>query len=483
MLGLLELLYGFIAFFLALYYYYKIKFNFWKKRGVPGPEPILFFGTMKDVILQRMSRKDYHKKIYNTYKSEPLIGFFDQTVPILMVNNPELIKDVLITDSAIFSRRGFNYSKKAEPLDHQIFYMNTDEVQPIRAKVSPIFTPSKLKSMVPLLLQRSEIFKDWLDTLLLQNEQINYSQVTAKYTADLSATCLFGYDMQTLRNGENLLPNIVIYNKLYDLFGYYMFNNAEDLQFFTELVKDIDGYRKKYGIVRHDITDAVMGLQENGKLIKPESTNNFIAANMFTFFFGAYETSSVTMTHTMYELAVNQSIQDRLRKEIKRVRAANNRNKAEEITYDDINTMSYLDAVFKETLRKYPLIELLKRQASSAYTFRNSEVTIPKNQLIGIPVHGIHHNPEIYPNPEVYDPERFMDEAAKSRPLMYFLPFGHGPRNCIGERFGILQTKISLITIVENYKIDTCENTRIVHSKDIIVQQTACMYLKLTKIN
>ncbi|XP_067216694.1 probable cytochrome P450 6a17 isoform X2 [Linepithema humile] len=400
----------------------------------------------------------------------------------------------------------FNKEDKdnAEPLSHQIFYMNTDEVQPIRAKVSPIFTPSKLKSIVPLLLQRSEIFKDWLDTLLLQNEQINYSQVTAKYTADLSATCLFGYDMQTLGDGESkvlqyikkkmnanklkimlidLLPDIVIYNKLYDLLGYYMFNNAEELHFFTELVKDIDGYRKKYGIVRHDITDAVMKLQENGKLIKPESTNNFIAANMFAFFFAAYETSSVTMTHTMYELAVNQSIQDRLRKEIKSVRAANNRKKAEEITYDDINTMSYLDAVFKETLRKYPVIELLKRQASSAYTFRNSKVTIPKNQLIGIPVHGIHYNSEIYPKPEVYDPERFMGEAAKSRPSMYFLPFGHGPRNCIGERFGILQTKISLITIVENYKIDTCENTQIVHNKEIIVQQTARMYLKLTKIN
>lgn len=506
MLGLLELLYGSIVFFFILYYYYKIKLNFWKKRGVVGPEPIFFFGTLpKDVVLRRKNLIEYFRNIYNTYKNVPLVGLFIQTEPVLMINDPELIKDVLITDSAAFTTRGFHRSATAEPADNHIFYVKTDKAQPVRTKVTPIFTPSKLRNMVPLLLQRSKIFKDWLDTLLSQNKQINYSNVAEQYTADLCATCLFGYDIQAFEgNGikfleyirqknyahnwktiiKDTLPSIVLNNKLYDLIGYYLFNNAKDMQCFTEFATNIDTYRKKNDIVRHDITDVLLGVKENGKLTeKADVIDRSTAANMYAFFFAGFETSSVTITNTMYELALNQSIQNKLREEIKNVRETNNRKNPEELTYDDINTMTYLDAVFKESLRKYPVADLLRRRSTSTYTFRNSEITIPENVLIGIPVCGIHFDPEIYPSPEVYDPERFIGDAVKSRHSMHYFPFGYGARNCVGERYGILQTKVAFITIVENYKIDACENTKMETDKEPVVQRTRSMYLKLTKIN
>lgn len=121
MLGLLESLYGIIAFLFVLYYYYKMKFNFWKKRGVIGPEPTLLFGNTKDLILRKKSLVDYYKEIYNKYKHAPLIGIFDQTEPLLLVNDPELIKDVLITDSAVFSKRGFFRSETVEYLYNYIY--------------------------------------------------------------------------------------------------------------------------------------------------------------------------------------------------------------------------------------------------------------------------------------------------------------------------------------------------------------------------
>jgi len=175
-------------------------------------------------------------------------------------------------------------------LEHNIFFMKTSEAQLIRTKVTPVFTTSKLKSIIPLLLQRSEIFKDWLDTLLLQNEQINCNEMAAEYTVCLSATGLFGHDMQIYEDGENkllqfyknrlnsnvwknlikdLLPDIILNNKLYDLFGYYMFNNATNMRFFDKLVKDIDSYRKEHGhIDRHDLFNAIMGLKGNEKLVE-----------------------------------------------------------------------------------------------------------------------------------------------------------------------------------------------------------------------
>lgn len=88
--------------------------------------------------------------------------------------------------------------------------------------------------------------------------------------------------------------------------------------------------------------------------------------------------------------------------------------------------------LFTETLRKYPVVPFLNRELIDDYTFENSKITIPKGLKIWIPVYGIHHDPNIYPNPEKFDPERFSEDKIKERHPMHYLPFGHGPRNCIG---------------------------------------------------
>lgn len=73
------------------------------------------------------------------------------------------------------------------------------------------------------------------------------------------------------------------------------------------------------------------------------------------------------------------------------------------------------------------------RHSTSSYTFDGSTLDIPKNLKIFIPIFGIHRDPDIYPKPDVFDPERFNDEAIQTRHPMHYLPFGDGPRNCIGK--------------------------------------------------
>lgn len=98
-----------LALLIALYYYLIGTYNFWEKRGVPGPKPRLIFGTMKDVILYKMFLGDYIKRVYDTYDADtPLIGIFKRRTPILIIKDTELIKDVLIRDASLFSDRAFN---------------------------------------------------------------------------------------------------------------------------------------------------------------------------------------------------------------------------------------------------------------------------------------------------------------------------------------------------------------------------------------
>lgn len=89
--------------------------------------------------------------------------------------------------------------------------------------------------------------------------------------------------------------------------------------------------------------------------------------------------------------------------------------------------------LFLETLRKYPVVDTLQRVASLSYTFKNTNITLPKKQKVMIPVYALHQDPKIYPKPEIFDPERFMNTTTQSRNIMCYYPFGDGPRNCIGK--------------------------------------------------
>lgn len=86
-----------------------------------------------------------------------------------------------------------------------------------------------------------------------------------------------------------------------------------------------------------------------------------------------------------------------------------------------------------ETLRMYPPITVLMRKATENYTFSDYNVTLRKGDKVWIPIYGIHRDLKYHPNPDTFDPDRFKDEEVSSRHPMVFLPFGDGPRNCIGN--------------------------------------------------
>jgi len=111
-MGLFEILCGIVALILAVYYYLTSTFDFWKSHGVRGPRPIPGFGNFKDVLSTKISEGDYLTKVYNDYKDEQLIGIFVRRTPVLIVKDPDLIKNVLIKDFFIFANRGHpNYEK------------------------------------------------------------------------------------------------------------------------------------------------------------------------------------------------------------------------------------------------------------------------------------------------------------------------------------------------------------------------------------
>ncbi|KAG5669765.1 hypothetical protein PVAND_000059 [Polypedilum vanderplanki] len=161
------------------------------------------------------------------------------------------------------------------------------------------------------------------------------------------------------------------------------------------------------------------------------------------------ETSSTTIAFALAELANNVEYQEKLREEI----IANTSRENNEISYETLQEMTYLNQIVNETLRMYTNGLILIRQANEDYKIENSSHIIPKGADVWIPMIGIHFDEKYWKHPEKFDPERFTQEEIAKRPNHCYLPFGDGQRNCIGMRYALLIVKYGLALIIKNFKV------------------------------
>lgn len=149
----------------------------------------------------------------------------------------------------------------------------------------------------------------------------------------------------------------------------------------------------------------------------------------------------------------------------------------------EINKTLFLFCI--ETLRKYPAFPVLRRTANEDYKVPGTNHTIHKGQVIVVPTYGIHHDPEYFPEPEKFDPHRFSADELNKRNNMTWLAFGDGPRNCIGLRFAMMQSRIGLITLLRNFEFSVCSKTTQsieFTSSSVLLSPKDGIYLKLKPI-
>jgi cytochrome P450 len=151
---------------------------------------------------------------------------------------------------------------------------------------------------------------------------------------------------------------------------------------------------------------------------------------------------------------LNPDIQKKLRDEIKLGIEENNGK----LTYDMLFGFKYLDMVVNESLRKYPPAFIMRR-CTKDFHIPNTNLIVPKDTQININVFSFHRDSNYFSDPEKFDPERFSSENVDKIVPFTYLPFGMGPRKCIGGRFGLMQSKMSIAKLISNYEISTNSKT------------------------
>ncbi|XP_077512096.1 cytochrome P450 4C1-like [Amblyomma americanum] len=172
-----------------------------------------------------------------------------------------------------------------------------------------------------------------------------------------------------------------------------------------------------------------------------------------TFMFAGHDTSAQTLTWTLFALAINPEIQRKVHMELDSVFA---QQSTRNMTKSDVASLTYLDRVIKETMRIFTIVPWVGRSLTEPLKIGN--YTVPEGCTCYVFMYGVHRDPTHYRDPEVFDPDRFLpDKCSRSHPFA-FMPFSAGPRNCIGQKFAMLELKVLLAKVLRSFSVSSCNH-------------------------
>lgn len=343
----------------AVIIYYKRRFQYWKKQNIPTGTATIPFGSLKNPIFEPEGVGQAYERLYKEYKLKGLkhVGLFTFAKPVYMPLDVNIIKRILLNDFDHFVDRGMYYNEKHDPLSAHLFFLEGAKWKNLRAKLTPTFSPGKLKTMFPLVIEHVLQLKEAMNEASLSGEAIDIKTMLGNYSADIVASSAFGLDCNSFKN-----PNSEFRRKVQRYFSYtkidaaklIIFLNNPDLgrlfnykltqqevsDFFMKTIAETVNYRERTKITRDDFMQTLIDLKNNADA-DVKLTFEELAAQAFAFFAAAIETSSSTFSFCMHELAMNEDIQAKVRGEVSSVL----KNYEGELTYESLSEMKYLQQV------------------------------------------------------------------------------------------------------------------------------------------
>ncbi|XP_026829903.1 cytochrome P450 4C1 [Ooceraea biroi] len=231
---------------------------------------------------------------------------------------------------------------------------------------------------------------------------------------------------------------------------------------------DMIGSRKK----RLAMLDLMIAASNNNQL-----SDSDIREEVDTFVFEGHDTVSAALTFAILLLAEHKDVQDRVRNEVNDVMDEN----GGKLTMTALQNLPYLERCLKETMRLYPSVYLITRKLQEDVMLQS--YLVPAGADVVIDIIHLHKNPDFWPNPEVFDPDRFLPEHVQERHPFAYIPFSAGSRNCIGQRFAMMELKTVIGILVHNFYLEPIDHLKDVRFlMDIIIHPKQPMRVKFVPI-
>lgn len=446
----------------SVYKFSKRKFSYWRQQKVPYLEPLPFFGNFRDYILFKEYIGQTEQKICEQFPGENYVGAFYGTEPVLIVQDPEIIKLITTKDFYYFNSREVAKYTHKEVFTSNIFFTYGDRWKVLRQNLTPMFSSAKMRKMFHLIEKCAHVFEDLLDEETITSDVLEIKTLTARFTMDSIGSCAFGVDTNAM--GKDIANNpfhrmgqvvfeisnaralatvgraiwpAIFYGLRFKLFP------VELNTFFNSLLTEVFKSRNYEASARNDFVDLLLNLKKESFITGDSVTNmkdktcskkinitvddTLLVGQTLSIFNAGFETSSTAMTFTLYELAKNKDAQLKASADVDRY-LQKHKNR---LNYDCVTDLPYLEACLDEALRLYPVLGVLTREVVEEYTLPDGAKLLP-GVRVHLPVHHLHYHPDNFPEPNQFRPERFLPENKRNIKPYTYLPFGEGPRICIG---------------------------------------------------
>ncbi|XP_039440779.1 cytochrome P450 4V2-like [Culex pipiens pallens] len=392
--------------------------------------------------------------------------------PILLVNHPDLLQQILMRGDLHDKPFFYDFMGLGGGLiterDGKRWLME-------RKVLNPTFNTRMLTSFLPIMDARARKMVANLGPMADGRTVVDL----LKYVGECTLEIVFN---TTMGRNANELPGQREYVKHLDIImtrlGERMMNVNQFLDIFYRMTS---AYKSEHAsrIFCNDFTDKIIRerrteLHEEQKM--PQETDEFerkslnfldqiltivredgtsftdqeISDNLYTMMSAAHETSALTVSYTCLLLAMHPKIQAKVIAEMNEVFY----DSSVEITLDTLKQLEYTERVIKEVLRLLPAVPIGARQTNSELLLDG--VQIPKNQILAFNCYNLHRRTDFWgPDPERFDPDRFLPEASQGRHPYAYIPFSAGLRNCIGMRYAMNSMRIMLLRILQEFEIGT----------------------------
>ncbi|XP_044733507.1 cytochrome P450 6k1-like [Chrysoperla carnea] len=446
-------------------------------KRIPYDKPVLFFGNIRDLFLQKVTLHEFMKSYYMRYNNSnhSICGLYVGRLPVYQVMDFNLTKDICNRDFDHFMDRVPLGMQSTDILADLLLLSPGPIWKPTRAMVSPAFSSGKLKAMDVVIQSCGEKMSQHLLKRENPDKEIEMKQLFGIFTLDVLTNCIFGIDSNPWKelNSELIAAfydceNYSILTHLKMNAAYWFFPEnlrrflkvsvlADDSVYFAaNIIRNAREYRLTNNQRRNDFLQLLIDNAAKEEVKKPENRlmdEKHILSQSILFILAGFKTTATLLKFVSYELAVNPEIQNTLRAEIKSVLEKHNNV----LNYDTIQEMPYLEMVLLETLRKHPPIPRFDRCCIKDYKVRGIDLVIEKGTMVYFSIIGFHHDPRYFPNPEKFNPLRFQENR---NPHGFFV-FGSGPRNCIGQKFALIVAKYAMVYILKDFGFFSTNKTQV----------------------
>ncbi|XP_075459823.1 ultra-long-chain fatty acid omega-hydroxylase-like isoform X2 [Ascaphus truei] len=421
-------------------------------------------------------------------------------LPMISLVHPDTIKPMVTASAAIAPKDELFYGFLRPWLGDGLLLSQGEKWGQHRRLLTPAFHFDILKHYVKIFNQSTDIMHaKWRRLASKDPVSLDMFEHISLMTLHTLLKCTFSYDSDCQEKPSDYIAAIYELSSLVVKREHFL---PHHFDFIYRLSSDGRRFRRACKIV-HEFTAGVVqqrkkALQEKGAEAwiksKQGKTKDFIDILLLskdddgkqlsdeemrdevdTFMFEGHDTTASGLSWILYNLARHPEHQEKCREEIGEVfRGKDDKH----LDWDDLSQMPFTTMCIKESLRLHPPVTTVSRRCTEDIKVADGKV-IPKGNICLISIYGTHHNPVVWPNPQVYDPYRFDPENSRGRSSHAFVPFSAGPRNCIGQNFAMSEMKVVLALTLLHFKVSVDQTKTVRRKPELILRAENGLWLKV----